>query len=103
MSVLFSRVRVRLTFWTVFHVSSHYMVSSYHGPNVVHGNVCLGLNISAVSLSACKDCKDIVFRQVTIEPFPVLSILSPHSEPDKLFKWCSLFRLLATCSTETLW
>lgn len=54
------------------------------------------------SLSACKDCKDIVFRQVTIEPFPVLSILSPHSQPDKLFKWCSLFRLLATCSTEKL-
>jgi len=83
-------------------VSSHYTVSSYHGPNVVQGKVCLGLDISAVSLSACKACKDTVFRQVTTEPFPVLSILSPHSEPDKLFKWCSPFLLLATCSTETL-
>lgn len=49
-----------------------------------------------------KDCKDTVFGQVTIEPLPVLSILSPHSQPDKLFKWCTLFRLLATRSTETL-
>ena len=49
-----------------------------------------------------KACKDTVFGQVTIKLLPVLSILSPHSKPDKLFKWCTLLRLLATCNTETL-
>jgi hypothetical protein len=67
--------------------ASHYTVSLYHGPNDVLGNIIsLGLNISAVSLSAREDRKDTVFRQVTIQPFPVLSNLSPHSEPQKLFK-----------------
>jgi len=49
-----------------------------------------------------KDCKDTVFGQVTTGPLPVLSILSPHSKPGKLFNWCTLFRLVATCSNETL-
>ena len=36
-------------------------------------------------------------------PSQSFSILWPHSEPEKLFKWCRIFSLLATCSTETLW
>jgi hypothetical protein len=77
-----SRFGDRIIFCTAFRVLARFIRLFQRASNAGQENVCLGIYISVIPLSSCNYCKDTVFKQVTTVPFPVHSILLPHSTPN---------------------